>query len=391
MIRATLAQANYYVLQKNYLTPEPEPAITEMVKNLAGLPADPSTTPFLSAWARLGDFTPDRLLTELHQRRRFISSSTLMRNRPYVVDTAQYVTWYAATARQRKQGFNAEFRLWGIESNQEIEHLAGLILDRQTGVPLNIEAIAEGLPQDVVKVLNRTSRGGRVTKTTNVALAVRWLAATGKLYVTNQTADWRVAKPAYAPLYHGYPDLDLAAIPAEAEAQKKLVRAYLAAFGPVAEADISLWTGLGKSETTRASGALSRETVLTMVESIPGALLTLKSQVDALKAIEPSGEPVVNILPAADPFIIAHRASRSRYFADQKLQRRVFGSTGAAKPTILVNGQIVGIWAWHRGDGPDKLTWQLLAEVDAGVVSQVQAELERVAMFINPEMVIELV
>jgi|GEM_PF-2213719 len=387
MIRTTLSQANNFVLQKNYLAAEKAPSITELVEQLAGLPAEPSSTPYLSACVRLTDFTPNQLLIELNQTRSLIKGS-FMRSTPYIVNTNRYIVWHAATARQRKHDFNAEFRLWGIETNDEIERLGQSILSIFGDQPLTSEVITGRLPKDLVQELTQTSRGGRVTKTNNMALTLRWLVSKGVLGVSNDSADWRVENPIYARLNHWYPDLDLSSAPGEADAQKTLVRAYLAAFGPATEADISFWTGFGKSETARAIAALSSETTLTMVEGIPGMLLTLKSQADILQATEIPVGPVINILPADDPLITAHRASRVLYMADQKLQRQIFSSSGAAKPTILVDGQVVGLWDWHTESGRDEITWQLLTKVDSEIVALIQAEMERIAVFIHPDAVI---
>jgi hypothetical protein len=190
----------------------------------------------------------------------------------------------------------------------------------------------------------------------------------------------KVGSLTYAPLPTWYPGLDLTTAPSEAEAQAALVQAYLAAFGPVTEADISFWTGFGKSETARAVNALASKTTLTLVEGIPGMLLLLKEQAEALQATQPPSPPIVNILPDDDSFVTAHRASRARYFADQKLQRHVFNSSGAAQPTIVVNGQIVGTWEW----ADHQLTWRLLAEIDPTFLPLIQAEIERVGAFIQP-------
>ena len=126
--------------------------------------------------------------------------------------------------------------------------------------------------------------------------------------------------------------------------------------------------------------------MLTMVQGIPGMLLSLKNQADTLRGAQPATASVINVLPADDPFVTAHRASRSRYFSDsdQKLQRRVFNSTGAAKPTILLNGQIVGVWQWQAEAGQEALTWQLLVAVEPEGQSLIEAAVNRVAAFIDP-------
>jgi hypothetical protein len=191
-------------------------------------------------------------------------------------------------------------------------------------------------------------------------------------------------KVIYAPLTYWYPDLDLTAAPGEAEAQATLVQAYLAAFGPASEADISFWTGFGKSETARAIGALAAKTTLTLVEGLPGMLFLLKEQAEALQATPIPAQPLVHILPADDPFTTAHRASRNRYFADPKLQRHVFSSTGAAKPTFVINGQIVGLWQWSIE--AQQITWRLLAPVASTLLPLIKANLKHIATFIEPNL-----
>jgi hypothetical protein len=379
MIRVTLALANHFILQKNHLTSEKATNITTLAKKLAGLPAEPATTPFLLARARLADFSSN----ELNQQRGLIKG-LLMRNIYHIVPAENFATWHAATTRQRNQAFNAEFRLWGLETNDEIERLAGTILAGEAGQPATAEAIVANLPQDRVKILTQTSRGGRVSQTTNVDLALRWLVGRGEMGLVNLSPDWRAEMAAYAPLQKLYPNIDLTAAPGEAEAQKLLARAYLSAFGPATEADISFWTGFGKSETARAVAALRSETTLTMVEGIPGMLLTLKSQADALPAVELPATPIINILPADDPYPTAYRASRSRYFVDPSHQRHVFTNAGAARPAIVVNGQIVGMWDWTVENEQHRLTWQMFAQVDPAILPLIQTELAQVGAFIHP-------
>ena len=385
MIRATLAQVAYFILQKNYLT-NPKTADTlQLIRDLGGLPGPIPTTPFLSAQARLTQFEPDRLLSALYREHSLIRVN-LMRNAPYIVPAASYALLHSATWRQRNQALNSEFRLWQID-NDEIERLVEMIREIVVDEPAALTTIIKKLPLAQVRELTQTSRGGRVTTTTNVELALRWLTGRGVLCsgwsTLPQPHEWRTDTVNYAPLNHWYPDLDLATAPAEADAQKALARTYLAAYGPATEADISFWTGFGKSETARAIGALAAETTLTLVEGFPGMLLLLKDQAEALNATLPPAEPHINILPADDPYTIAYRASRARYVNDQAWQRQVFSSSGVAKPAILVNGQIAGVWAWQPDADPTGITWDLLTDIDPMLLSLIEAEIARVSGFIN--------
>jgi hypothetical protein len=387
MIRVSQAQAVRFILQKNYLAEQKATDLLPLIKDLVGLPGSSTTTPYLAAQTRLAQFKPQQLTKALSESHHLINSK-LMRSTSYIVPAADYPALHRATWRQRNQALNAEFRLWAVE-NDEIERRGEAILDIIGNEPKSLAAITSHLPPDSVRELTQTSRGGRVSTTTNVELALVWLTARGVLCIgqlrPDEPADWRTETLVYAPLREWYPDLDLSAAPGEAETQARLVRTYLAAFGPATEADISFWTGFSKSETARATNALSSETTLTMVEGIPGMLLSLKSQADILTETRVSQAPLINILPADDPFTTAHRASRTRYFTDQKLQRRVFSSSGAAKPTIVVNGHIVGLW----DQSGDKLVWRLLTQIDPAWLALIQTKIEQVAAFIDPQMPVE--
>ncbi len=348
MIRVTQQQVAKFVLQNNWLDdPTPTESISSLFLTLCGFPSQPSLTPYVGARLRLAKFLPTDLITVIDEERQLINAR-LMRGQRFFIPTDLYPIYFAATARQRKQDLNSAFRQWDIE-NSEIESLADTVLAQiDAQGPLLEAELAE---QTSVRALTFTSRGGRVSTTTNLAQALRWLQDNGLVY--GVPVDKRSPKQHPTMRFHRlqavYPELDLSNLPDEATAQTSLVRNYLTAFSPATEADISFWTGFGKSETARALNALSSETTLTLVEGIPGMTLLLKNQAETLTSTTPNEAPLVHLLPADDPFVTAHRASRTRYFTNQKLQRQVFNSKGAAKPTILVDGKIVGIWEEFEG------------------------------------------
>lgn len=391
MIRVSQGQAAHFVLQKTFLAGARAVPLDQLARGAAGLPATSPTWPFLAARARLAAFAPAQLLAELHTGR--LVRGIFMRTSDYLIPAGDYPMYFAATARQRRQDFNSHFRLWGLE-NSEVEALGAAILAVFEAEPLDAGAIEARLPAGLVRELTQTSRGGRVTQTSNVALALRWLLAEGRLCLVYPAPagpeDWRTERAVYLPRETGCPELDPAAAPPEAEAQAALVRAYLAAYGPATEADITAWAGFGKSETARAVNALAGETTLVVIDGLPGITLLLKTQAEALRATQPPESPVVNLLPAGDPYVTAYRASRARYFADQSWQRQVFSSSGAARPAVVLNGQIAGVWQWPATMEGERgvIRWRLLAPIDPDRLRLIQTELEHVAVFLGADTVV---
>ena len=80
----------------------------------------------------------------------------------------------------------------------------------------------------------------------------------------------------------------------------------------------------------------------------------------------------------------AHRASLSRYFGDPKLQRLIFDRAGRSRPTILLNGQIVGFWEWRLEADQAIIDWRLLADLDSSGEGQIRAELALMGQRIKP-------
>ena len=374
MIRATQRQTTTFLLQKHSLSGDRATDMVELVKHLIGLAATELDLPGLALRARMIDFQPAALRHQRDQTRRLLQRPA-MRSEPYLVATTDFTMLQAATQRQRRQHFNRAFIQWKIEA-AEVEQLSTAILTLIDKTPMTPAEIEAQLLSERVRSLRQTSRGGRVSTTTNLALTLDWLEAEGQLVkgTLPPIEDEQGQQSLYAPLSVWLPDLESEPDLTEAEAQRRLVRAYLAAFGPASEADISFWTGFGKSETQRAVSSLARDTTLTMVDGLPGALLLLKEQAEALKAIsppvDPLADPVISLLPADDPFVRGHKATRARLLADPRHQRQIFTSTDHARPTILINGQIAGTWTRSA----EKITWELFGSVDPALRSRIETE-----------------
>ena len=387
MIRARSDQTRQFLLTKNLLAIRPDFDLPTTVRALVALPAFDVSGPILALRARLADFHTATLWAALHPEH-ILMKRPAIRNEPHLIAAEDFATFLVATQRQRRQAFNTEFIRWQTDQ-AEVEALATAIVNAIDAEATTVDEIASRLPAGSVQQLTHTSRGGRLSETTNLELALNWLEANGQLLKGQATPPdiWREEVITYAPLSTWWPDLDFTPDLTEAEAQQRLVRAYLSAYGPATEADISFWSGFGKSETQRAVSALAAETTLAMVEGIPGAMLLLKGQADSLRSTHPPTKPVINLLPANDPFIRAHKASRSRLFAtpDPRLQRHIFSNTDQTQATIVVNGQIVGTWDWQHTDQPHMITWRLFTAVEPDLLAAVQTSFQELALFCRPE------
>lgn len=112
-----------------------------------------------------------------------------------------------------------------------------------------------------------------------------------------------------------------------------IVRAYVAARGPVTEADLAWWTKLPKSLLRRAAAAVE-DLVEVSVEGTPAWIIGEPG------AAEPSG---VTLVPGFDEWTLGY-ADRSLVASPAMLTALVPGGNGVFRPAVLVDGVVVGTW-----------------------------------------------
>jgi hypothetical protein len=121
----------------------------------------------------------------------------------------------------------------------------------------------------------------------------------------------------------------------------------LASFGPARETDVAWWTGLGKTKVRRALKELEDQLVETSIPEIGEGFIMLQSDRKRMEAFKLPREPVINLLPSLDPYLMAYK-ERGRCLT-QENYNLVFDRSGNATSTILVNGRVVGVWDFESG------------------------------------------
>jgi hypothetical protein len=127
------------------------------------------------------------------------------------------------------------------------------------------------------------------------------------------------------------------------EAEARLLRLYLRAFGPATSADFALWTGISQTE---ARAIWDRgQSDLASVDVEGWTAYVLHEDLNALKRAElPS--PLVRLLPYFDSFLLAHR-ERKHLLATEH-HGKVYRPQGWIAPVVLVDGRVVATWESSR-------------------------------------------
>lgn len=154
----------------------------------------------------------------------------------------------------------------------------------------------------------------------------------------------------------------------------RLVRRYLAAFGPASAADARAWSGIAGLREVFAR--LRPELAVYADESG-------RELYDLPDARRPSlDEPApVRLLPEFDAVLLAY-ADRTRVMTDE-IRRRVCVGAGVAA-TVLVDGTVAAIWSTRRAGEAAVLTIRPLRPLSPEQRHAVEAEADRLLAFTDP-------
>lgn len=137
----------------------------------------------------------------------------------------------------------------------------------------------------------------------------------------------------------------------------ELARRYLAGHGPATDRDLVKWSGLPLGQVRAGLKAIAHE-----LKELPDDQLILANRV---KAKRPPLPPP-RLLGAFDP--ILHGWASRDFLIPRERDRKVVTINGIFKPTILVEGQVVGTWARPGGKVElqpfDRLTGETRAALD---------------------------
>ncbi len=152
----------------------------------------------------------------------------------------------------------------------------------------------------------------------------------------------------------------------------RLVRSYLAAFGPATPRDIAAWAGFTAIGKT--------------LEAMRDELTTCSDDAGRLLYDLPKAQIVDGTTPAPlrfvaeyDNLILAH-ADRSRIVPDVH-RKQVFLTAGRVRATVLVDGFVAGAWKLEKDNKLTLLVVGMFGKQPKAVRDAIQAEGERLLQF----------
>jgi hypothetical protein len=347
----TRRELNRALLERQLLLERKALSPVKAVERLGGLQAQSTTSPYLSLWTRLEGFERDQLVRALKARR--LVKAIIQRGTLHIVTPSDY--WAFATARRQLGGIlwppSYEARLPTVQ----LKKLAASVAGELEGVELTFKEVRALLEP---------------YETAGLPPTFIWRRVQGHAYVVHvpPSGIW-----GYGGLgvYTAAEGTLAGAPPPPEEAFDKLVRSYLAAYGPATKYDVGQWAGIPR--VVPISASLERQSLRTFRDEQGRTLYDLP------RAPLPSADTPapVRLIPRFDNLVLSH-ADRSRILGDIP-PSRIVTNNGIVHATILVDGFVAGTWQLDKG----RVALEPFAPLGRDILRAVNEEVKRLETFVE--------
>ena len=309
----TLRELNRALLERQLLLRRRRLPVPRAIERLCALQAQYSPSPHIALWSRLDGFRKEQLTRALEQRR--VVKASLFRITLHIVSARDYPYFAAA---------------W-LPAAQETTPRATAETVAELSRVVNAAATKAPITHEELEALASEGLGG-----------VRWRTRTlAPLVHLPPSGTWR---------FHGRPQLLAMTrwlgveLSSREEGAERLVRSYLAAFGPAMQSDLLRFAGVRAGDVRPG---LERLELRTFHDERGRVLLDLPRA----PLPSPDAPAPVRFLPKWDSSLLAYAPpERERILPDQ-FRQTVIKVNGDVLPTVLVDGFVAATWSIDRKRG----------------------------------------
>ena len=170
------------------------------------------------------------------------------------------------------------------------------------------------------------------------------------------------------------------------EAESRLLRMYLRAFGPATATDFAMWSGITLTEARRIWSREQANLALVDVEGWAAAVLQEDLEELAQASLE---SPLVRLLPYFDAFLLGHK-EREHLMAAQH-RPKVYRPQGWIAPVVLVDGRVAAVWEHARERERLRLRVTKFEPISRRILAGIREEARDLSRFLEtPDMHVEI-
>jgi hypothetical protein len=336
----TLRELNRALLARQLLLERRKLGVQQAVERICAVQAQWPQSPYIGLWTRLTAFTKEQLTRALAQHR--------------VVKTQLFrITLHITSARD----YPSFFAVWGPAAR---DRTPGTTPEKLEEVTARVRAVAleRPLTQAEVEELAGEGMGGFRWRTRTLTPLVH--LPPGGTWSHYGAVQLRAMEAVLG-----------VELPPRDDAAERLVRSYLAAFGPATQEDILRFAGLRVGDLRPG---LERVELRSFRDERGRVLL------DVPRAPLPDGDTPapVRFLPKWDSSLLAYAPPERTRILPEKYRSTVIGKNGDVLPTVLVDGFVSA--TWDIGTKRD-LTIKPLRRLTKAERAQIDDEGERLVEF----------
>ena len=380
MAVATTEQLRWNQFRKQFLLDEKPRDFYHVALTQLGLHSTDYWTPYLSVWTRLGDYDAKRMFESLDNGKKIVRTHAF-RTTLHVIHIENLSLIISATGPSL-------FRASRMDKYRKVNQLS----DKQ------IEDMLDQVKSALVEGPLRTSDLKKVVPEVGdyVRSALVMLMARGEV-VRAKANHARSNLTSYALVDKWIQGFQLETLD-EREAITQLIKLHLKRFGPASIDDLAWWLRQTKTSVNDAIKQLGDNVSKVEVRGTESCIL--REDLELASSLEAPTEDLVWFLPYEDHFLKAF-IDRSGFIADDlqtylcPADRRHFWpsnpdgyrkmpsvgirATGEVRPSIWLNGQVIGRWELDDDGSSKRVVTSLYSKVTKSqqtMIKQVCSELE---------------
>ncbi|MHA3963830.1 MAG: winged helix DNA-binding domain-containing protein [Candidatus Thorarchaeota archaeon SMTZ1-45] len=389
MVKATEEQLHWNQLRKQSLLDEKPSDFYQVAKDQLGLHSTDYWTPYLSVWARIGDYDAESMFDSIDNGRR-LARTHAFRTTLHVMHIDNLSMILSATGPSLFRAYRADkYRKMDQLSDREIEDM----LDRVRA------ALEDGplLTTELKKLLPEVGE--------NVRSALLMLMARGEV-IRAKASHARSSFTSYALLNKWVKGFKLKLID-EQEAITLLIKSHIERFGPASVDDIAWW--LRETKTTVKNVLEVLGDTIVKIEVGGSEKFILMEDLEFAASLEPPSEDLVWFLPYEDHFLKAF-INRANFIVEdvqpklfpadkkhfwpskpdgpRKMPSKGIRATGEVRPSIWLNGQVVGRWELDDDkENMKRVVFSLYSRVTNSQNDRIEHIRSQLEHFINSSMI----
>lgn len=173
------------------------------------------------------------------------------------------------------------------------------------------------------------------------------------------------------------------------EASVELAHRYLQAYGPATPEDFAAWSGIAMSTARTTWQRITDQIIEIEVAGQPAWIhKTGMARLDDLSNSDIHA-PVVRLLPGFDNYLLGYK-NRDLAVSPQHT-KRINAGGGLLRPTLLVDGRIMGTWKMKRHKNHLDIEVESFDQLTPEILAGLEAEITDIARFLGVRAMLRIV